>query len=73
MGDSLKTYEDKRSISIFFPAFHHRLVLCNSPVEIHGKQSFRTIGKTIFFLRDLNLLGLCNVIYRGYSEGGAKR
>jgi hypothetical protein len=72
MRDSLKTYEEKHSIGIFFPTLHHHLVLCNSPVEIHGERGFRTIGKVGFFLRDLILLGLCNVIYRecSESEGG---
>ena len=43
MRDGLKTHEDKYSIGLSFPTFHHLRVLCKCPFEIHGEQSMGLI------------------------------
>jgi hypothetical protein len=59
------THEDKHSIGISFPTFHHLLVLYKCTVKIHGEYSFRTIGKVGLPLQGFILLGL---IYGGCSQ-----
>jgi hypothetical protein len=44
------------------------IVLCNSPIEVHGKQSSRTIGKVGVSLILLVLCSIQGVIYRGRSQ-----
>jgi hypothetical protein len=67
MGNSLRTHEEKHSFGIPFPTLHHLLVLRISPIEIHGEQSFGTVGKFGLFLRGLVLLVSRSGIYKGCS------
>jgi hypothetical protein len=67
MGGNLRTHEDKYSICIAFPIFHHLLVLFNSSIKIHREQSFRTLGRLGVTSWGLILLGRYN-IWRGCSK-----
>ena len=64
----METHEDKHSISISFPTFYHIRVLFNSPVEVHGEQGSRTIGKVGLSLIVLVLCSMWGAIYRGCSQ-----
>ena len=82
MGGTLKTHEGKHSIGIFFPTFHHLLVLIMGPIQIHREQSIGKISRLFcgclrlsLILRHLTLLrlGLWDIwsvtgIYRGCSR-----
>jgi len=61
MGGNPKTHEDKYSICIAFPAFHHLFVIFNSSIEIHREQGFGAIGMAGITLRGLTLLGWYNI------------
>jgi hypothetical protein len=68
MGGSLKTHEDKHSIGISFPTFHHIRVLLDSPIEVHGEQGSRTIGKVGVSLILLVRCSIWGAIYEGCSQ-----
>jgi hypothetical protein len=63
----MTTHEEKHSIGISFPTFHHLLILSNSLFKIHGEKCSRTIGRVGISLRGLIF------IYRGRLQCEAKR
>jgi hypothetical protein len=51
MEGTARTYKDKDSIGVSFPAFRHLLVFFLSPIEIQRKQSPGAVGEVGLFFR----------------------